>query len=126
MADIDKLTKDVLKFRNDREWARFHNPKDVSISLALEAAELLEHFQWKTPEEIAVHIKTGKEEISDELADVLYWVLLLSRDLILISPKPWAANCGRTRRSTRWRNPGAKSPSTISFKRRFKIHRRQK
>ncbi|OIO04955.1 MAG: nucleotide pyrophosphohydrolase [Elusimicrobia bacterium CG1_02_56_21] len=81
MADIDKLTKDVLKFRNDREWAQFHNPKDVSISLALEAAELLEHFQWKTPEEIAVHIKTGKEEISDELADVLYWVLLLSRDL---------------------------------------------
>ncbi len=81
MSDIKELTKEVLKFRDERDWKQFHNPKDVSISLALEAAELLEHFQWKTPEEIAAHVKTGKEDISDELADVLYWVLVLSHDL---------------------------------------------
>ncbi|HCC48922.1 MAG TPA: nucleotide pyrophosphohydrolase [Elusimicrobia bacterium] len=81
MADIKKLASAVLKFRDERNWKQFHNPKDVSISLALEAAELLEHFQWKTPAEIAAHIKTEKEAISDELADVLYWVLVLGHDL---------------------------------------------
>jgi len=81
MADIKKLTREVLKFRDARDWKQFHNPKDVAISMALEAAELLEHFQWKTPAEIAAHVKAGKEEIGDELADVLYWVLLLGHDL---------------------------------------------
>lgn len=81
MADIKKLAAAVLKFRDERDWKQFHNPKDVSISLALEAAELLEHFQWKTPAEIKAHIKAEKEGISDELADVLYWVLVLGHDL---------------------------------------------
>ena len=81
MAEIKKLTCEVLKFRDARDWKQFHNPKDVAISLALEAAELLEHFQWKTPAEIASHVKAGKEGISDELADVFYWVLTLSHDL---------------------------------------------
>ena len=81
MADIKKLTADVLKFRDERDWKQFHNPKDVAISLALEAAELLEHFQWKTPAEIARHVKAAREDISDELADVLYWVLVLGHDL---------------------------------------------
>ena len=81
MADIEKLTRAVLRFRDARDWKQFHNPKDVAISLALEAAELLEHFQWKTPAEIKAHVKAGKEDISDELADVLYWVLVLGHDL---------------------------------------------
>lgn len=81
MADIKELTQKVLRFRNERDWKQFHNPKDVSISLALEAAELLEHFQWKTPKEITKHVKSHKEEISDELADVFYWVLVLGNDL---------------------------------------------
>lgn len=81
MADIKKLAAAVLKFRDERDWKQFHNPKDVAISLALEAAELLEHFQWKTPAEIKAHVKAGKEDISDELADVLYWVLVLGHDL---------------------------------------------
>ncbi len=81
MADLEKLTRQVMKFRDERDWKQFHNPKDVAISLTLEAAELLEHFQWKTPKEIAAHVRTSKEEISDELADVLYWVLVLGKDL---------------------------------------------
>ena len=81
MADIKKLARSVLKFRDARDWKQFHNPKDVAISLALEAAEVLEHFQWKTPKEIEAHVKACKEEISDELADVLYWVLVLGHDL---------------------------------------------
>ena len=81
MKCIKSITKEIIKFRDARNWKQFHNPKDVSISLALEAAELLEHFQWKSPTEINLYVKTNKAEISEELADVLYWVLLLSHDL---------------------------------------------
>lgn len=81
MSDIEKLTKKILIFRNKRKWKQFHNPKDVAISLVLEAAELLEHFQWKTQEEIKDYLKTHKGDIEEELSDVLYWVLLMSSDL---------------------------------------------
>ena len=67
-----------MKFVDDRNWRQFHNPKDLAISLSLEASEVLEHFQWKTPEEIEKHIKENKKEIGKELGDVLYWVLLMS------------------------------------------------
>ncbi len=81
MPDIQKLTKKVIAFRDARDWKQFHNPKDVAISLSLEAAELLEHFQWKDGGEAASHVKTCRAEVSEELADVLYWVLLLGHDL---------------------------------------------
>jgi len=81
MKNIDELTAKIIAFRDARDWAQFHNPKDVAISLSLEAAELLEHFQWKNSAEIEKHVKTHKTAISEELADVLYWVLLLSHDL---------------------------------------------
>jgi len=81
MNNIKSITKEIIKFRDARDWKQFHNPKDVSISLALEAAELLEHFQWKSRTEMNLYVKTKKDEISEELADVLYWVLLLSHDL---------------------------------------------
>lgn len=79
--DIKELQNLVLKFRDDRDWKQFHNPKDVAISLLLEASEFLEHFQWKTPEEINAHLSSKKDDVSDELADVLYWVLLIASDL---------------------------------------------
>ena len=78
---IQKLQKQIIKFRDDRDWAQFHNPKDVAISLSLEAAEVLEHFQWKSKEEIEKYVKENKEHIEEELSDVLYWVLLISHDL---------------------------------------------
>lgn len=81
MLDIKALTKRIIDFRNARDWKQFHNPKDVAISLSLEAAEVLEHFQWKSKEEIEEYIKTNKKHIGEELADVLYWILLMSHDL---------------------------------------------
>ena len=81
MSDLKLLTQAITKFRNERDWRQFHNPKDVAISLSLEAGEVLEHFQWKSPEEIERHIKQHKADIGEELADVLYWALLLSNDL---------------------------------------------
>ncbi len=81
MKNINDLTKRIIDFRNARDWKQFHNPKDVSLSLVLEATEVMEHFQWKSKEEIKKYIKTNKAEIGEELADVLYWVLLMSYDL---------------------------------------------
>ena len=81
MSDIKKLTEEIVAFRNARDWKQFHNPKDCAISLLLEAGEVLEHFQWKNPEEMTRKVKEQKEDIGEELADVLYWVLLLSHDL---------------------------------------------
>lgn len=81
MSDIKSLTDAIVAFRDKRNWKQFHNPKDVSLSLVLEAAEVMEHFQWKTREEMDLYIKSHKEDIAEELADVLYWVLLLSQEL---------------------------------------------
>lgn len=81
MPDIAELQKLIVEFRDERDWKQFHNPKDLAISLSLEASEVLEHFQWKSPDEIKNHLDTKKDELSDELADVLYWVLLMSHDL---------------------------------------------
>lgn len=69
----------VNKFRDDRDWRQFHNEKDLSLSIALEAAELLEIFQWKTAEEGVKNI----EAIKDELADVLIYSLMLASNLNL-------------------------------------------
>jgi len=81
MSEIKELQQRILKFRDDREWKQFHNPKDCALSLVLEAAEVMEHFQWKNKEEMEEYIKTNKEDIAEELADVLHWVLLMAHDL---------------------------------------------
>ena len=81
MKNINDLTKRIIAFREARDWRQFHNPKDVALSLVLEATEVMEHFQWKNKEEMEKYIKTNKADIGEELADVLYWVLLMSHDL---------------------------------------------
>jgi NTP pyrophosphatase (non-canonical NTP hydrolase) len=81
MDSIQRLTKKIVKFRNDRDWKQFHNTKDVALSLVLEATEVLEHFQWKNGNDLENYVKKNKDSISEELADVLYWVLLMSHDL---------------------------------------------
>lgn len=83
MSNIKDLTQRIISFRNARDWQQFHNHKDTAISLLLEAAEVLEHFQWKSKEEIDEYAKNHKQDIGEELADVLYWVLLMSHDLDL-------------------------------------------
>ena len=65
----------VLKFRDDRNWKQFHNPKDLAISISLEAAELLEVFQWSA-EDVVCAEKIDK--IREELADVLNYCILMA------------------------------------------------
>lgn len=81
MSDIKRLTEKIIAYRDARDWKQFHNPKDLALSLVLEASEVLEHFQWKSKEEIEEYIRTNKDDIGEELADSLYWVLLMSHDL---------------------------------------------
>lgn len=74
MDIIKELQDKIIEFRDARDWAKFHNPKDVAIDLSVEASELLELFLWKKPEE------ASKERIKEELADVIYCSLLLARE----------------------------------------------
>lgn len=81
MKSLQDLVKKIIAFRDARDWKQFHNPKDMAISLSLEASEVLEHFQWKNATEVEAYAKTHKNEIAEEIADVLNWVLLMSHDL---------------------------------------------
>lgn len=77
-GDIAELQKRIMEFVDARDWRQFHNLKDCALSLSLEAAEVLEHFQWKDEQEVKAYIKKHSEEIGEELVDVLYWVLLIA------------------------------------------------
>jgi NTP pyrophosphatase (non-canonical NTP hydrolase) len=81
-TSLGELTAAVLAFRDERDWAQFHTPKDVALSLVLEAAEVLELFQWKDQAEVAALLasEAGRSALAAELADVLSWVLLLAHD----------------------------------------------
>lgn len=81
MGDIKAITEKIRKFRDERDWLQFHNHKDMALSLILEAAEVLEHFQWKSTEEINQYGKTHKNEIADELADVAVYLFELADNL---------------------------------------------
>ncbi len=70
----------VNQFRDERNWRQFHNEKDLAISISLEASELLELFQWKTPEEVK---ETQLERIKEELADVLIYSYMMADNLHL-------------------------------------------
>jgi NTP pyrophosphatase (non-canonical NTP hydrolase) len=80
MSEIQELTAKVIKFRDQREWKQFHNPKDLALSLVLEATEVLEHFQWKNGEKLEKYTKENKKEIAKELADVLNYLLIICHD----------------------------------------------
>jgi dCTP diphosphatase len=77
---LDDLTKLVLDFREERDWKQFHNPKDMALSLSLEAAEVMELMQWRNGPELDAHLKASKDRLGEELADVLGWILLMAHD----------------------------------------------
>jgi NTP pyrophosphatase (non-canonical NTP hydrolase) len=77
---IEELKKLVVKFRDERDWKKYHKPKDLAASINIEAAELLEQFQWKSDEEINEMLKDENkfDKISDELADIIDYCLSFS------------------------------------------------
>ena len=72
MKDIQEITEALIKFRDERDWAQFHNPKDLALAISIESSELLEEFLWKKSED------ANAENIKDELADVLTYSFLLA------------------------------------------------
>jgi NTP pyrophosphatase (non-canonical NTP hydrolase) len=82
---VGVLRQAVADFVNDRDWAPFHTPKNLSMSIAIEAAELMERFQWLNTEEAqeAVQDPAERAAIADELADILIYGLSLSNALDL-------------------------------------------
>ena len=80
--DIKEIQEKVIEFRDARDWAQYHNPKDLAISISLEAAELMEIFQWKDAGE--VEALKGDEEtrrrVKEELGDILIYALTTSHE----------------------------------------------
>ena len=72
MGEIEEITNEILKFRDERDWEQYHTGKDLAICLSVEASELLESFLWKSDEDV------DKDKMKDELADVLYSAFLLA------------------------------------------------
>lgn len=72
MSNWKELQEALIKFRNERDWEQFHNPKDLALALSIEAAELNELFLWKKAED------ANQEKIKEELADVLAYAILLA------------------------------------------------
>ncbi len=81
MKDPALLVKKLNKFRDERDWKRYHTPKDLAVSMTLEAAEVLEHFQWKSDKEIEKYVREHRDDIAEELADVLKYLLQLAHDI---------------------------------------------
>ena len=74
---LAELREAVRKFISARRWESYHTPKNLAMSIAIEAAEIMEHFQWLTQEESTSHIQddAARQEVADELADVLIYCL---------------------------------------------------
>ncbi len=72
MSELNELISKIVKFRDDRDWAQFHNPKDLAIALNVEASELLELFLWKSEDGANI------DRVKEELADILIYSFLLT------------------------------------------------
>lgn len=75
---MEELTEKIIKFNEDRDWDQFHSPENLSKSISIEAGELLECFQWNSDYD--------KNEVSEELADIINYCLLLA-DKLGVDPK---------------------------------------
>ena len=75
------ILEKIRNFRDERDWMKFHDPKNLAISIVIEAAELLEHFQWKDEKAVEQHIRDNREDIADELADVAMYLAELADNL---------------------------------------------
>jgi NTP pyrophosphatase (non-canonical NTP hydrolase) len=72
MSDIELITSKLIQFRDERDWAQFHNPKDLALAINVEAGELLELFLWKEAS------NADSERVKEELADILAFALLMA------------------------------------------------
>ena len=99
MSDVKSIIGKIKKFRDDRDWMQFHDPKNMAISIILEASELLEHFQWKTKDEVEKYVSTHRAEVQDEIADIAMYLFEtadnLGIDLLSAMEKKLAKNVAK-------------------------------
>lgn len=81
MGNFEELKERIYAFTEARNWDQFHNPKDLSMSIVIEAVELMEHFQWKTPEEIEAMSEEERADVEREVADVQNYLILFARKM---------------------------------------------
>jgi len=80
-VDFRKLQQQLRRFASERDWEQFHAPKNLSMALSVEAAELLEHFQWLTEAESNSLDSTKREEVATEIADIQIYLAMLADKL---------------------------------------------
>jgi NTP pyrophosphatase (non-canonical NTP hydrolase) len=85
ITDLTTLRDALRDFCAARDWHRYHTPKNLVMALSVEAAELVEHFQWATPEESLALAPEKRAEVADEIADVLIYLTELA-DVLDIDP----------------------------------------
>lgn len=78
MSEIRELTKQLAQFSEERDWSQYHNPKNLVMALTNEVGELVEHFQWRSPEESEQLNDQTKEAVRLELADVFIYLVRLA------------------------------------------------
>lgn len=99
MPTLPEIQAQIRAFRDARDWLQFHNPKNLAISIALEAGELLEHFQWRSFEESQAHAEAAREDLADEMADIAIYLAefadLLGIDLLAAMEAKLAKNAAK-------------------------------
>jgi dCTP diphosphatase len=78
---LEALQQQLIEFSDARRWEKFHSPKNLSMALSVEVAELLEHFQWLTEEESRGVQGSKLDEVQEEVADVLLYLLQICNQL---------------------------------------------
>ena len=96
---IQQLNQRLLKFAQDRDWEQFHDPKNLSMALIVECAELVEHFQWLTPEQSQNLDLEKKQAVAMEMADIFIYLIRCAQrldiDLIAVANHKTSINEGR-------------------------------
>ena len=75
---MEEVLAAIRKFRDERDWLKFHDPQNLAVSVAIEAAELLEEFQWKDRDAAWRHAEQNREAVADEIADVAIYLFELA------------------------------------------------
>lgn len=78
--NVEEITDWIQDFRDQRDWKQFHHPKELAMALSIEAAEVLELFRFQSPQEIDEKMPELRVRLGEELADCLFFVLLMARD----------------------------------------------
>lgn len=103
---MEDLKRALREFAEDRDWDQFHSPKNLAMALSVEVAELVEHFQWLTPDQSFEHAPDKLERIRQEIGDVLIYLVRLSdklgidplaaaRDKLVINGRKYPADAVR-------------------------------